>query len=335
VTTLLADVGGTNVRFALADALAPMPLLGDSILRYRVADFAGFSEAARQYLDDTGAQPTRGVFAFAGPVSGDEVHLTNHPWSTVLSRTRRDLALDGLRALNDFAAMSLALPLLGCDDVEAIGGPPMARVGAAADQTFAIVGPGTGLGVGGLLVRDGRIAVLETEGGHLGFAPASAEEIEILRHLATRFGRVSNERVLSGNGLLNLYRALGEISGEPIDEQIEPAAITRRAADRSDALCLRTVERFCELLGAASGDLVLGFGAWDGVCLTGGITAHLLPWLREEGFRRRFEDKGRYRARMVRVPTIAVLHPDAGLLGTAAQAVIDGGGDLVRRHASG
>ncbi len=331
MSTLLADVGGTNVRFALADPQARMPLCVDTIRRYRVADFASFTDAARAYLHHEHATPTYAVFAFAGPVDGDVVHITNHPWTVELARVRDDLGLQGLRALNDFAAMSLSVCLLDDADVDPIGNVRAAAIGRTAQQTFAIIGPGTGLGVGALIVRNGQVHALESEGGHLSFAPRNAIEIELLQRLAARFDRVSNERILCGAGLVNLHRALADIDAVAIDAR-EPADITA-GAEAGDARCLRSVELFCALLGAAAGDLVLGFGAWDGVYLTGGLTPRMLPWLQAGAFRARFEDKGRFAERMVGVPTVAVLHPDAGLLGAAARAVLDAGGMPTRRSA--
>ena len=323
--TLLADVGGTNVRFALADAAAREPLLATTIRRYRVADFAGFTDAALRYLEDEAARPAHAVFAFAGPVEDDEVRLTNHPWRIVLHEVRAALDLaDGLCAINDFAAMSLALSLLGDGDLAPIGGSVPAEVGARARQTFALVGPGTGLGVGALVVRDGHVQALESEGGHLGFAPQGEFEIEVLRRLAARFGRVSNERLLCGAGLVNLHGVLAAIDGVA-PQALRPGDITARAEAASDERCVRAVELFCALLGAAAGDLVLAFGAWDGVYLTGGLTPRLQPWLEHGEFRRRFEDKGRFATRLAAVPTLAVRHPEPGLLGCAARAVLDAG----------
>ncbi|HNR90789.1 MAG TPA: glucokinase [Dokdonella sp.] len=326
MNTLLADVGGTNVRFALADTAARDPLLTATIRRYRVADFADFSAAARRYLTDQNARPRHAVFAFAGPVGGDLVHITNHPWSIDLSRLRAELELaDGLRAINDFAAMSHAVCLLRDDDTARIGVPAPAAVGAAAQQTFAVVGPGTGLGVGALVAREGHVDALSSEGGHLSFAPRNEHEIDLLRRLAARFGRVSNERLLCGAGLVNLYSVLAEIDGVRPDV-MQPEDITARADAGSDPRSVRTVELFCELLGAVAGDVVLAFAAWDGVYLTGGLTPRLRPWLERGAFRARFEDKGRFAARLAEVPTVAVLHADAGLLGCAARAVLDAGG---------
>jgi glucokinase len=326
---LLADVGGTNVRFALADTTSAKPLLADSIRRYRVADFATFTDAASAYLRESGARPRRGVFGFAGQVRDGEVQITNHAWSVSRERVRTELALDHLHIINDFAAMSLCVPLLDATDLRVIGLPPAPTRDAAKAARFAIVGPGTGLGVGALLLQEGRASALETEGGHTSFAPRTEEDIAILRRLAARFGRVSNERLLCGSGLSNLHEALGEIHG--IDaERLIPEEITRRAAN-SDPACVRTMETFCELLGGVAGDFVLAFGAWDGVYLAGGLPPLILPWLERGGFRRRFEDKGRFVDALARVPTLAILHPDAGLLGAAACAVADVGSPLLRR----
>jgi glucokinase len=327
---LLADVGGTNVRFALADTASARPLLTDSIRRYHVADFATFTDAARAYLVDSSARPRRAVFAFAGQVRDGEVQVTNHAWSVSRERVRAELGLDQLHIVNDFAAMSLCVPLLVATDVRVIGSPPMPAPTAAKTARFAVIGPGTGLGVGALLMQEGRPSALETEGGHTSFAPRTDEDIEILRRLAARFGRVSNERVLCGSGLTNLHEALGEIHGIEAGT-LPPEEITRRAAANADPACVRTLETFCELLGAVAGDFVLAFGAWDGVYLAGGLSPLILPWLERGGFRRRFADKGRFEETLARVPTVAILHPDAGLLGAAACAVADLGAQPLRR----
>ena len=330
-TVLLADVGGTNVRFALADTERAQPLLGDSIRRYRVADFASFGDVARAYLDALGAEPRRGVFAFAGQIRDGEVQVTNHTWTVSSERVRRELSLERLDFINDFAAMSLSVPLLGETDLRAIGRPPAPRLEGTKARTFAVIGPGTGLGVGALLLRDGRASALETEGGHTSFAPRTEEDFEILRWLTARFGRVSNERLLCGSGLSNLHEALGHIHST-FEERLAPEEITRRASEGSDAGCVRAVEIFCELLGAVVGDFVLAFGEWDGAYLAGGLPPLMLPWLERGGFRRRFEDKGRFADSMVHIPSVVILHPDAGLLGAAVHA-IGASGRLASRSA--
>ncbi len=313
---LLADIGGTNARFALALHDAHAPLLMDSVREFAVADFPSLAHAAQHYLDGTGASPRTGVFAVAGRVDGDEARITNHPWVISAQRTGEALGLQSLKLVNDFAAQAMAASLYGPNDVVPIGGAAWSRDGG--DKTYAIIGAGTGLGVGGLLRRDGRYYPLQTEGGHVSFAPNTPEEIEILKQLSAEFGRVSNERLVSGMGLVNLYRALSAIAGED-PGPLKPEDITARARE-GDARSLRTIDVFCAVFGAAAGDLVLTLGAWDAVFLAGGLVPKLLPTLAHSGFRQRFEYKGRFAPVMARVPALAVVHPQPGLLGAAAMA---------------
>ena len=320
---LVTDVGGTHVRFALVDVAAEDPLLIESARRYRAAEFESFGAAVKRYLEECAREPQALVIAAAGVRVGDEVRLTNNvPW--VISRTaiEKEFGFGDVRLLNDFAAMALSVSLLQPGDLRVVGTAQPVHFDAHVAQTFAILGPGTGLGVGALVVRDGHAHPLETEGGHANFAPGNDEEVEIYRRLAARFGRVSHERVLCGSGLVNLYEILCEIDGAA-PRFASPEDITAAAND--DAICRRTVERFCEQLGSVAGDLALTFGAWDGVYVTGGLVRPLLPWIEAGGFRKRFEDKGRLASVVARVPASVVLHADAGLLGAAAQAVIASG----------
>ncbi len=325
---LVADVGGTNARFALADTRLRAPLLTDSIRRYRVADFAAPDAAIRQYLQETGATPRRAVLAIAGRIDEDAVRSTNSTWRVHARELATALGLDHIQLINDFAAQSLCLPLLQDGDTCVLGAPPAPVIGARARQTFAVVGPGTGLGVGALLLREGRFLPLETEAGHCGYAPETAQEIAVLEVLAGRFGRVSSERLISGSGLSNLHQALAHIDGQA-GEALAPEEITRRAQAGDDRLCVRSVEMFCAIFGAVAGDAALALGGWDGVFLAGGMPPVLLPWLQQGGFRRRFEGKGRLSAHMHEVPTVLITHPYAGLLGAAASAVIAAGGSLL------
>ena len=309
---LLADIGGTNARFALADPASAVPLLDDSVREFVVADFPSLADAAQHYLDETGATAQNGVFAVAGRVDGDEARITNHPWVISVNRTRQALGFQGLKLLNDFAAQAMAVSLLTPRDVVAIGGAHWMPSPLSEPRTYAVIGPGTGLGVAALVIRDGRAYPLETEGG--------PEEIRILEILSAQFGRVSNERLICGPGLVNLYRALSEIAGEDPGGPLEPKDVTARAA-AGDPRCVRTLDVFCAVFGAIAGDLVLTTGAWDGVFLTGGLVPRLLSSLQHSGFRQRFEHKGRFSPAMARVPTLANMHPRPGLLGAAAYAV--------------
>lgn len=318
---LLADIGGTNARFALADTAVASPLVVDSVREYAVADFPSLPDAAARYLRDTGAAANRAVIAVAGRVDGDEARITNFPWVISIRRTCEALRLDGMRLVNDFTAQSMAVLALQPDDVVSIGGTPWpARRGEAGnDRTFAVIGPGTGLGVGGLLIRGRRPYPLATEGGHVDFAPGTPEEIAILQQLSQEFGRVSIERLISGMGLVNIHRALSRIA-DADPGPMEPRDVTEGAA-AGDPRCMRAVDVFCAVFGGCAGDLTLTLGAWDGVFLAGGLVPRLLPTLQRSGFRERFEHKGRFAPTMAKVPTLAVMHPQPGLLGAAVIAV--------------
>ena len=316
---LLADIGATNLRFALCESSA-VPLRDGSIRRYRAAEHSSLGEAAARYLREIGAQPREAVFAIAGRVDGGEVKITNLPWTVSAAEVAAALGLESVRLVNDFAAQSRSLPLLQADDLEVLGTPPAPALDGGADRCVAVVGPGTGLGAGALLLRDGRALVLETEGGHLGFAPDTDEEDAVLDCLRREFGRVSNERLICGSGLVNLYGALCHIRGAA-RIATTPEQVMQNALDGSEATAVRAVDLFAELLGAVAGDLVLACGAWDGVFLGGGLLEPLLPVLRRGGFRTRFEAKGRLSATMARTPTIAMRHPHTGLLGAAGIAL--------------
>jgi glucokinase len=317
---LLADIGGTHARFALADTQHATPLVDESIRQFEVSAFASLNDAAAFYLREVSlpiGRARQGVFAVAGRVDGDIARITNHPWLISRPETVVALGLGRLQLVNDFAAQAMAVNLLAAHSLAAIG-PPMPALNGSADCTFAVLGPGTGLGVSAMLRREGRSHVLQTEGGHVSFAATDALEAAVLERLALRFGRVSNERLISGSGLVNLHRALAEIDGITI-ANMQPHEVSAGAA-KGDPLCRRAVDLFCAVFGAIAGDLVLTLGAWDGVYLTGGLVPKLLSELKGSAFRARFEAKGRFAPAMAGVPTLAVLHPQAGLLGAAAFA---------------
>lgn len=315
---LLADVGGTNVRFALADPAASAPLSPDTIQTYAVADYPSLADAARHYLDANDVRATHGVFAIAGRVERDQARMTNHPWVVSRRLLQDTLGLDAVELVNDFVAQAMAVRLLREEDLLPIGPRPAAPADAGS-RTCGVLGPGTGLGVAALIVRGAHSIALATEGGHVGFAPGTDEEVAVLQRLAARFGHVSNERLVSGGGLVNLHRALAEIAGMPYDQDAQPADITA-GAEAGDALCVRAIELFCDVFGSVAGDMALALGAWDGVYLSGGLVPRLLPELQRPAFRARFEAKGRYAGALARVPTSAVVHAQPGLLGAAAIA---------------
>lgn len=315
---LLADIGGTHARFALADASADSPLAADTIRKYPVTAFPSLADAARRYLQETGAEVANAVFAVAARVEDGQARMTNHPWVVSHARLCAQLRLEHALLVNDFAAQAMAIPLLRAGDFAVLGGARWDPEQARDDSIQAVLGPGTGLGVGALVSRGGDLYPIDTEGGHVSFAPGTPEELAILDRLSAHFGRVSNERLVCGPGLVNIHRALSEIAGEDPGPMAPPDVTA--GARAGDPRCMRAVDVFCAVFGAIAGDLVLTLGAWAGVFLTGGMVPAMLDELQHSGFRQRFEHKGRFSPTMARVPTVAVLHPEPGLLGAAAIA---------------
>lgn len=311
---LVADIGGTNVRFALVPTSDDAPLTLQNVNRYQTADYASFAEAAAIYLRDhcRAGRPRCAAIAVAGIVRGDQVRITNCPWQFTLSGLRHDLDLQHLHALNDFAAVAHAVPALQPHEQIALGGHWSAPVPERG--SFAVLGPGTGLGVGGVRRAASEWLVLDSEGGHCAFAPVGEEELALLADLQRRFGRVSYERLLSGQGLANIYAALKHNGAEALP----PEQITALALGRQDATCGKAVRMFCEVLGSFAGDTALMLGAWDGVYLAGGLIDVLRePLCALRSFRERFEAKGRFASALASVPTFAIAHPNPGLLGAS------------------
>ena len=314
-SAVVGDVGGTNARFALADLSDPACPRIENLQHLPSADFESLEAALAAYLQ--GAKPTQlpplAVIAVAGPVNDGEAILTNLSWHAS-EAALRELGFAEAHLVNDFRALSASADSLADADLEVVG-PALPRI---ADETIALVGAGTGFGSAALVREADKAVALAGEGGHIGFSPEDDEEIEILRVLTQRFGRVSIERIVSGPGLVNLYSALCTIDGasEAFDEPPQIVA----AAEKGDGLARRTVERFCAIFGAAAGDIALTFGARGGVLIAGGLSEAMTRFLKAGPFRERFEGKGRL-AHMVReIPTHMITRPDAALLGCARLA---------------
>ena len=309
--SLLADIGGTNARFALAHAgaapgaVAVLPCDG----------FAGLAEAAEAYLETANppVRPARAAVAVASPVTGDEVTLTNRRWSFSVAAMRERLRLERLWVVNDFAAIARAIPHLGPGDRAAVGGGE-----PAPGAPVAVLGPGTGLGVSALVPdRAGGWLPLATEGGHVTLPATDAREMAVIDYLRGRYEHVSAERALSGPGLVNLYEALARIAGRDA-ETLEPSEITARALLGDDALCVDAVALFCCFLGTVAGDLALTLGARGGVWIAGGIVPRLGDAFARSPFRARFEAKGRFTPYMKAIPTYVVTHKYPAFPGLAA-----------------
>lgn len=303
---LVADIGGTNIRFGLAG-----PGGVQRPAAYRCADYPSPTEAARAYCTEAGARPSRAAFAVAAPVRGDSVRLTNHVWAFSIAGVRGELGLDRLEVVNDFAALALALPALTGDDLREI------KPGTPAERAPKVVlGPGTGLGVAALVpVRSGWVP-LTTEGGHRDLAAATEREWQIVRHLGERFQHISVERVLSGPGLVNLYEAITRLSDDE-PQSLTPANVVAGARDRSSPACVEATNLFSSWLGAVASDLAVTFGAFGGVYLGGGILPKMDAAFDIDRFRERFLAKGRFRDYLRPIPVSLIERPNATLLGAA------------------
>jgi glucokinase len=307
MTRLIADIGGTNARFALVGADG-LPAGERNLL---VRDFPDLAAAAEAYLG--GRRAKEAVIAVATPVESDRVSLTNSPWTFSVAALRERLGLRELAVINDFVAQALATPHLGPGELEPIGGGGAPTPGRAV----GVIGPGTGLGVSALVPRETSWTALPSEGGHASFAPGNAREARVLEELRGRFGgHVSNERVVSGQGLLNLAQALAAIDGRRCPAAT-PEDVTEEARAGGCPSCREAVGIFSAALGGAAGDLALLVGARGGVFVAGGVCQKLGPLFDRAAFRERFTAKGRLRPYLEAIPTWLVLRTDTGLLGAA------------------
>ncbi|HTQ14555.1 MAG TPA: glucokinase [Rhizomicrobium sp.] len=306
---LVADIGGTHARFARVDA-GGRPGEAQS---FPVADYPNVFEAARAYLGRD--EPEALVFAVAGPVTEGRIHFTNSGWVFSEGELREQLGVRHARLINDFEAQARAVAHLPAQALVHLGSPR--DFDARQDGTMALVGPGTGLGVGGL-VRAGKSEIaLVTEGGHASLAPLDEAEVAILEVLMKRFGHVSAERVLSGPGLVNLYEAMSETESM-IRTPPEPSTITEKARRDPASFEGRVFARFCAMLGSVAGDVALTMGARSGVLIAGGILPDMVELFQASDFRKRFEAKGRFADYMKAIPTLLIVEPNAGLIGAGA-----------------
>lgn len=310
---LLADIGGTNTRFALSTGVGRI----DALQVVHTGDFDGVEQAAGDYLAAVapGRRPGRAVLAVAGPVVGNRVRLTNADWDIDGDAVARTFGFGSVRLVNDFAAVARCLPLLGAADLDLIGAwNPEPRGACVA------IGPGTGLGVAGLVpAGDSGWTPVPGEGGHVTLPAVTDAEAAVLAVLRRRVDHVSAERVLSGIGLPALDAAIAVVDGGPPQPDREPEAVLA-AARGGEARSRRAVGMFVDLLATVAGDLALTFGATGGVFLAGGMPHYLGEMFDHDRFRARFEAKGRSSAYMRRVPTAIVAHPQPGLLGLSALA---------------
>lgn len=309
---LVADIGGTNARFALA-TIAQSDVIVGEMHAFRAEDYESIRDAADAFLEAVQAAPKLACFAVAGPITDAVVEFTNSPWVLDIEKTKRQMKLDRLLAINDFEALATSVRQLKAADlldVKAGEGDPHAPI--------LVMGPGTGLGQALIVPAGAGDRVIPTEGGHVAFAPYNDEEIEVLRFVQREHKRVSIERLLSGRGLVNIHRALCALAGTP-RVSLQADEITHAALTKEFPIAVKAVDMFCAILGSAAGDAVLSSGARGGVVLGGGIIPKIRDAFLQSAFVDRFLDKGRMREYVAGVPVKLITRDGAALVGAAAK----------------
>ncbi len=307
-TALVADIGGTNARFAIAD-LETFALRETAALRS--ASFASLQDAVQAYLASVSIRPDRACLALAGPVTGEQIRLTNLPWTFTRDELREACGLRELYLINDFTALANAVPGLGLEDLQQVGGDS-----PAAGATKVVLGPGTGLGLSGLVATGSRWVPVPGEGGHVSFPVRNGRELAIRNRIGDSRSHVSVEQLISGPGLSRLYTVLAELDGRT-PAAPAPEEITMLASTGQDPIAAETLNLFLTWLGRFSGDMALAFGARGGVYLGGGIAPKVLTELQSGHFREAFDDKGSLSAYAAAIPVFVILARDAGLRGAA------------------
>ncbi|WP_020407315.1 glucokinase [Hahella ganghwensis] len=311
---LVGDIGGTNARFAL---VSPGSTDLQHIEVLPCADYDNLDGAVRDYLKRCQLdRVSEASIAFACPVHNDIVKMTNNHWVFSKREIQAKLGLDSLKCINDFTAMALGVPHIAADKLVQVGGPDADDDRVTSARARLVIGPGTGLGVSGLIRTKANWVPLSTEGGHVSYAPTSALEIEVLQYLMKLYDRVSVERILCGEGLVNLYRGLAQASQRDAVFS-EPAEITEAALQHTDDLAEQTLSMFCRIFGQVAGDAALTIGALGGVYVCGGIIPRFTEFFKTSGFREAFEHKGRMRGYQEAIPVFVVMEAYTGLLGAA------------------
>lgn len=316
---IAVDVGGTNARFCRATVQPGVgPVLGE-VRKYKVGDFASLADCWEAFRQADGLNlPCQASIAFAAPVKGEQIKLTNSSWLIRPESLARELGLDDLVLVNDFEAVGHAISCLPIASMELLFGPD---IPFPANGAVTVVGPGTGLGACILVFRNGAPHVIATEAGHLDFAPLDTIEAQLLEQLRAQFMRVSTERIVSGPGLNNIYRGLATIEHAKV-ELMKDADLWQAALDGSNPLARQALGRLCMCYGAVVGNLALAHGP-SAVVLAGDLTQRMKPVLKVSGFHARFTAKGRYENLMHTIPVRLARHHEIGLYGAAAAFVAE------------
>ena len=308
------DIGGTHARFAFAKVAEGRVATLGAAITLKTAEHASLQTAWEAFGAQAGRPlPRAAAIAVACPIAGDMLKLTNNPWIIRPASIGAQLGVETHVLINDFGAVGHAVASLDPAHFTSVCGPERTL---GADEVITIVGPGTGLGVAQIVRRGGHIQIIETEGGHIDFAPLDTLEDAILARLRQRYRRVSVERILSGPGLTEIYQGLAAIEGRAVST-LDDKALWTLALDGSDNLAVAALDRFCLCLGSVVGDMALAQGG-TAVVIAGGLGQRLARHLPGSGFVQRFAAKGRFEARMAAIPVKLVTHPQPGLYGAAA-----------------
>jgi len=322
MNVLAGDVGGTNARLALVEAVHSRATIRAQ-RTYPSRAYTGLAPIVRTFVAEINARPERACLGVPCPAGEDQCLAPNLPWKVDPSAFAADIGIASSMLINDFTAIGHGIALLRADDLETL------QAGAPKEHApIGLIGAGTGLGMGFLTWEGDRYVVHGSEGGHVGFAPRGEQQAGLARFLEREYGRVSRERVVSGPGIVATYRYLAS-NGDAVEnpalreemERDDPAAVIfRHALAGTDALCQQTLDLFVDGLGAAAGDLALSVLALAGVYIGGGIAPRIVPYLRKGAFLRAFRDKGRLSDYIARVPLHVIVNPNVALLGAAAVA---------------
>jgi glucokinase len=306
---LVADVGGTNARFALLRGTYGLPEQEKTLA---TASYPGIDAAIEDYLRQVNVDmPLEAAIAIANPITGDVVKMSNCHWTFSIEAMRQRLGLTRLLLLNDFTALAMALPAIPAAQLQQVGG------GASVpNNTLALIGAGTGLGVSALIPYKNEWIPLSCEGGHVSVCAGCDREADIIAMTRRTYPHVSAERLISGMGLENLYRAIAQIE-HAAPENLSAAQVTERGLKAEDRFCCEALDTFCALLGSIAGNLALTLGARGGLYIGGGIVPRLGDYFARSRFRKCFETKGRFESYVAAIPTYVIRAANPALLGAA------------------
>ena len=305
---LIGDIGGTNARLAMCNLETGKI---SNIQRFLTRDFLSFEEVITRFMNDTPVKLQYACLAIASPINDEWITMTNNSWAFSPAALKKKFGFEQLEIINDFTAVSMSIPSLSNECVIKFGGGDSER-----HQPIAVYGAGTGLGVSCLIERNGWM-VIPGEGGHVDFGATTDEEEVICSIMRSRLGHLSAEKLLSGQGLVNLYEAV-VLADKRQPEMLSPAEVTARALNNSCKDCYRTLTLFCTAMGHFGGNLALTYGAAGGVYIAGGIVPKIKEFFLKSDFRVAFEDKGRFGKWLKRVPVYLIIHDSPGLIGAVA-----------------